>query len=122
MWTASNFVRMPKLDLEYKACFVACLLYVGNNLVALLVARPRRGACHAVTEGRAPRGRRCPRRTGRAICRARRRRVVTSGARLASPVVDEVQAVGAVVAGSTRGGVRALQISRNREFITVFVH
>ena len=107
----SHFVRMSKFELDHHVCSVAYLLHVGNDLIALLVARPRRGACHAVTEGRAPRGRRCPRRTGRAVCRARRRRVATSGARLASPVVDEVQAVGAVVAGSTRVGVRALQIS-----------
>ena len=48
--TAEHFVRMSKFELECDVCLGAYLLHVGNDLIALLVARPRRGACHAGTE------------------------------------------------------------------------
>ena len=114
-------VRVPNLDVQDLASVLFHVLdfCVCHYFVALLVARPRRGACHAVTEGRAPRGRRCPRRTGRAICRARRRRVAASVAGLARTISDVVHAVGAVVAGSTRVGFRALQYPEKENSVFV---
>ena len=44
--TAEHFVRMSKFELDHHVCSVAYLLHVGNDLIALLVARPRRHIAH----------------------------------------------------------------------------
>ena len=49
--TASHFVRMSKVNLDCGVCLVVYLLHVGNDLIALLVARPRRHSSDS-TRGR----------------------------------------------------------------------